>query len=631
MSDIDDNDDFSSDEYLSLGNNLDSDKPEFDLIFQQGLLHLALQEDHFCSQLCRYLGEDKDMKEFTVFDNLPTDKIFSMMCQSMISSGTRPSEGQLRQLFTESPVDERERLNLALDQILGVEVHNPSFYKKYIGAFVQKAKLSKGMIKIQKSWKKDGGITAPDVMQQLLDSVRQVDFDEQNKVSFDDFESLYNERRSGQNSKIPTGITQLDDDLLGGLPTQSLVIVLSGTNVGKSIFSISLAAQALKAKDEAGRNRGFKILHINLEGRHDEALFRYMANIAQVNLKAIATGKMDEAEIARVKYAKESIGKRLLIHNMTGFGVTIEDLVAKTREIYKEFKFDMLVVDYGQLLETKGKAENHRLAQAKVFRGLDSMSKEFDCVCVSPVQATRGAQENQNANSFKNRGRSENDPLPVMRSNDISEAFEIARVAAVIVSLNRTDDEVDQGKLRVFLEKQREGAKNKTYGVFTNYQMSDVITGKYYDPKATMVKENEAVAKSDTLTIGDFDPEVTDADRIENKKEEIDILVEQYKALSERENEKKVLWNQEKKKADRNDDIMNQYLLDIENTKKNKKEISKKAQEAIKIVDPNASESLLTELEKSLKDLQRSDATENQVNEQERIVNRYRLALKGKL
>lgn len=625
------NDDFSSEEYLNLGKNLDSDQPEFDLLFQQGLLNLALREDHFCSQLCRYLGNDKDMEQFQIFDNIPTEQIFSMICKSMNKTGTRPSEGELRQLFTEFAPDEKERLNIALNHILSVKMHNDLFYRKYIGSFVQKCKMAKGLIKIQKSWKKDGGQSAPDVMQEVIDSVRRVDFEEQNIVTMDDFESLYQERKTGENTKIPTGINQLDEDLLGGLPRESLVIVLSGTNVGKSIFSISLGAQALKVKDSVGKSRGFKILHINLEGRRDEALFRYMSNLAQVPLKSIAKGTLTEEEVARVNKVKSDIGNRLLIRNMTGFGVTIEDLVAYTREIYKEFKFDMLIVDYGQLLETRQKTESHRLSQSRVFRGLDSMSKEFKCVVVSPVQATRGAQENQNVNSFKNRNKSENDPLPVMRSNDISEAFEIARVSAVILSLNRTDEEVDQGKLRVFLEKQREGVKNKTYGVFANYPMNDLITGRYYDPKATMIKENETVDKKDLITLDNYDPEITDLERVENKKEEIDILVEQYKELSSKENSKRLDYNQERKKENKNEDILNQYILDIDKIKNNKKEISKKAQEAIKIIDPNASEALLIELEKSLKDLQKSSAPEDSIIQHEKIVNRYRLALRGKV
>jgi len=616
---------------IKMGKNLDSDQPSFDLKFQHGILNLALREDHFCSQLTRYLGSDKDLAEFQIFDNVPTEKIFTLICSSMEKFKTRPSEGELRQLFTEEPETDRNKLNHTLDQILSMQVHNDSFYRKYIGAFVQKCKLAKGMVKIQKSWKKDAGKSAPDVMQDVIDSVRRVDFEQQNKVSMNSFDSLYNERKTGQGSKIPTGITALDEDLLGGLPRESLVVVLSGTNVGKSIFSISLACQALKARDLSGKNRNFKILHVNLEGRHDEALFRYVANYAQVNLKAIATGKMTPAESERVEAAKVEIGDRLQIINMTTFGVTIEDLIAYTREFYKEFKFDMLVVDYGQLLETRRKAESHRLAQATVFRGLDSMSKEFKAVVVSPVQATRGAQENQNFNSFKNRGKADGDPMPVMRSNDISEAFEIARVSAVILSLNRTDQEVEQGKLRVFLEKQREGAKNKTYGVYTNYPMSDVITGRYYDPKATLMKENEAVDKKDTVSISDYDPEVNDSEVVETKKEEIDLLVEEFKDLSAKENSKRLDFNQESKKENKNNDIIEQYVQDLEKIKKKKVEIAKKAQESIKLVDPNASEALLKEMEKSLKDLHKSGASEAQINAQEKIINRYRLALKGKI
>lgn len=610
----------------------DSNQPIFDLSYQHGLLHIALKEDHFCSQMCRYLGTDKDLAEFQIFDNEPTEKIFELICSSMEKFKTRPTESELRQMFTEESDTDREKLNHTLDQILNMQIHNDTFYRKYIGAFVKQVKLTKGMVKIQKSWKSKGTMTALDLMQEILDSTVKVDFEQQSKVSILNFDSLYNERKSGQGSKIPTGIHDLDEDLLGGLPRESLVVVLSGTNVGKSIFSISLACQALKARDASGRNRNFKVLHVNLEGRHDEALFRYMANYAQVNLKSIATGKMNEAEQARVDAAKTEIGERLQIYNMTTFGVTIEDLIAQTREIYKEFKFDMLVCDYGQLLETRKKTESHRLSQATVFRGLDSMSKEFKAVVVSPVQATRGAQENQNFSAFKGRGsKADNDPLPVMRSNDISEAFEIARVSAVILSLNRTDQEVAQDKLRVFLEKQREGAKNKTYGIYTNYAMSDVITGKYYDPKATLMKESEPVEKKDVVSVSDYDPEVNDSEVIESKKEEIDLLVEEFKTLTQKENNYRLDYNQESKKENKNNDIIDQYVQELEKIKKKKIEIAKKAQESIKMVDPNASEALLKEMEKSLKDLHKSGASDEQIHNQERVVSRYRLALKGKI
>jgi hypothetical protein len=69
----------------------------------------------------------------------------------------------------------------------------------------------------------------------------------------------------------------------------------------------------------------------------------------------------------------------------------------------------------------------------------------------------------------------------------------------------------------------------------------------------------------------------------------------------------------------------------LQKIKAKKVEIAQKAQDAIKIIDPSASEEGLKLMQKSLHDLQRSDATDDQLNEQERIVSRYKLGLKGKI
>jgi hypothetical protein len=63
------------------------------------------------------------------------------------------------------------------------------------------------------------------------------------------------------------------------------------------------------------------------------------------------------------------------------------------------------------------------------------------------------------------------DQAPILRSSDISEAFEIARVSGIIMSLNMTDDERREGKLRVYLEKQRHGVKGNQYGILTDFQL----------------------------------------------------------------------------------------------------------------------------------------------------------------
>ena len=48
----------------------------------------------------------------------------------------------------------------------------------------------------------------------------------------------------------------------------------------------------------------------------------------------------------------EEYDDRLMILNMTNFVVTIQDLVSTCKEVYKDFKFDLCIIDYGQLLKS---------------------------------------------------------------------------------------------------------------------------------------------------------------------------------------------------------------------------------------------------------------------------------------
>lgn len=475
-------------------------KPNFDITFQMGILKMALQDDYFCTQLVKYLANDNDLDDYNIFDNKKLQVIFKIIADSMISYKTRPTEGQVRQKFTE--YSDTEILNEILNKILETEVHNDAFYREHMKTYITQVKMSKGFFKTQKIW-----LTHPDssheFMQQVIDDIRRVSFDREDTVGFNDLERFISDNELALARKLPSGLKKLDEDLGGGLPRQSLAVVLAGSNVGKSMYCCSVGANILRACDKDGKNYGYKILHINLEGMREEALLRYTSNLAQVNHRMLTQGKMNEQEKKRVEIVQKMYGDRLLIRNMLGFGATIEDLVSYCREIHKDYKFDLLIVDYGQLLDTKQKTDGLRHVMSKVFRGLDSIGKELDCVVLTPAQATRNSQEKQT--DFTKR--KAEDKAPVLRMTDISEAMEIARVAAVIFTLNATEEELASHKMRLFLEKQRQGAKNITYGLITNFSQCNLLTGKYYDPKSAVIEgellDNDG-GDSNVATLGDL-------------------------------------------------------------------------------------------------------------------------------
>lgn len=492
-------------------NNNESNQPyHFDILFQMGVVKMGLTDDYFCTQLTKYLGDEKDLNRFKMFSSIALQSIFQKMVVAYKQFGRRPSEEQIRQMIHSEPEKgtakkpSRQELHDALDQVLKRNIENSDYYRQNMQAYVTRMKYLLGRAKVNDLYKSNPD-EAPMKMQEVLDDLYKVSFEKEDVVTLDDLDAFIEESSSAMGKTIPTGIHKLDADLHGGLPRESLITVLAGTNVGKSMFCISLGANALRAVDENGNNLEHKVLFVALEGMRSESIMRFASNLAGVEYGKMISDSLTDEEKTRIKEMKEKYRDRLLIRNMLDFNVSIEKLIAELSEIHKEFPFTMCIVDYGQLLETQKVTEGHRFTMAVVYRGLSAIARKYNCVVISPVQATRQGQENQSITMDRSRS---NEKAPILRSSDISEAFEIARVSGIIMSLNMTDDERKEGKLRVYLEKQRHGVKGNQYGIMTDFPTCNLITNKFYDPSADMVSGdatsynfNDGEKKGETMDI----------------------------------------------------------------------------------------------------------------------------------
>lgn len=619
------------------------ERPSFDIVFQMGVIKMAMQDDYFCSQLVKYLAEDNDLDQYTIFDNEGLQVVFKIIVDSMQTFKNRPTEGQVRQKFNEFDEQERMDYNDLLDNILQQDTHNEEYYRKYLQTYIQQVKMAKGFKKTKKIWKEHPE-SAPEYMQVVIDSIRRVSFDKEDVVTLKDLPALINEGSTLNSRKIPTGIKELDIDLVGGLPRENLTVVLAGTNVGKSLFCISLGCNALKAVDENGQDRGMKVLHINLEGQRDEAAKRYAANLAQIGYGDLIKGSFDEAAKKRLEEVILRFDEnRLKIRNMLGFGATIEDLIVYLKEEYKNFRFDVLVVDYGQLLDSKAKSEGYRFTMSRVFRGLDSISKEFSCVVVTPAQSTRNAQENQNAGG-KKWGQAQPESAHILRSTDISEAFEIARVSGVIITLNRTEEEERTNRLRVYLEKQRQGAKNKLYGLITNYSQSNLITGKTYNPFEVVI-QGEVDVKMDkkgnsTGSLKDIRPvtekKMSQVLSAKESKEEIepdgpikfiDNLTTEFHALKDDFSRMKAIYDETREQDDYDVEEVDKYSNNLVAIKGRMNELLKEARLMIGQAYPDANKDQYDLIKKQLDDMRKSNGDEKTIKQLERIMRHYEVGL----
>lgn len=476
------------------------EKANFDMKFQMAIIKLMLMDDTFCSQMTRYLaGDDRELREYQVFETEALHMVFRTIAQLFKENSVKPSPPAVRQRILDARWEKgvmvrKEDVLDAVEQIVNLQIPDDKYYRSRMTSFIKKIKVMKTLKILQEENKKDFE-KVPGLMQARVDDISKVSFEAESLMTLKMVPALIKESAVSMGSAIPTGIKELDKDLHGGLPRDSLIVVLSGTNVGKSMFCISLGAQALKAVDNTGKNMGLKVLMIPLEGQKQESIMRFAACMADVEYGKLINDTLNDEERKKLEDTLAIYDEtRLQVLNMLDFNVTVESLIAACAEKHKEFKFDVLIVDYGQLLGTVQETEGHRFTMAVVFRGLSALARKFNCTVISPAQATRQGQENLTESN----PRADKTKLPVLRSADISEAFEIARVAAVILSLNMTDEERAEKKVRVFLEKQRHGVKDKTYGLITNYARCNLITGQFYNPRSNIMDINAVVGQMAT-------------------------------------------------------------------------------------------------------------------------------------
>lgn len=246
---------------------------------------------------------------------------------------------------------------------------------------------------------------------------------------------------------IPTGLKELDNDLGGGLKRGWITTVLSKVNTGKSMFCVSVGANALRSHPD------LKVLHVCLEGDGKNSTLGYTTNLNEetyretlLNLKTAVGNKN-----------LNNYKKRLMVINGTSFNYKMESLIEKLNDIHKSFSFDLLVIDYPQLLEMEGELE-YRLKLAKMYRQLNNLAIDLNCAILAPAQVMRNLLINENE---------------ILKSTDIAGSFDIARMSSVILTLNKQKN--NNQTLDVYLDKNRDVIKHKLYKTNPNYSGINLI------------------------------------------------------------------------------------------------------------------------------------------------------------
>jgi replicative DNA helicase len=185
---------------------------------------------------------------------------------------------------------------------------------------------------------------------------------------------------------VGTGFTDLDK-MTGGLQKSDLVILAARPSVGKTALALSLA-------HNAALKYGHGIAIFSLEMSKEQLVARLLSMDAAVDQQRLRTGYIDDDEWERIS---ESVGRlsEAPIYIDDTPGITLVEMRSKARRLMMEHGFDLLVVDYLQLMQGSGAGRGHenRVQEiSEISRGLKGLARELNVPVLALSQLSRAVE-----------------------------------------------------------------------------------------------------------------------------------------------------------------------------------------------------------------------------------------------
>jgi replicative DNA helicase len=260
-------------------------------------------------------------------------------------------------------------------------------------------------------------------------------------------EKLY--ERKEMVTGVPTGYEDLDK-LTAGLQPSDLIIVAGRPSMGKTAFSLNIAANAAFA--------GVGVAVFSLEMAKEQLVLRMLCSEARVNNSKVRSGYLAERDFPKLASAAGRLHEALIYIDDTP-AISVLELRAKARRLVRDRskKVGLIVIDYLQLMRGMGGASNREQEISEISRSLKALAKELTVPVIAISQLNRRVED---------RG----DRRPMM--SDLRESGAIEQDADVIMFIYR--DEVynqhseEKGKAEIIVAKQRNGPIDKVDLTFLN-------------------------------------------------------------------------------------------------------------------------------------------------------------------
>ena len=413
-------------------------------------------DDAFCIKALHWLDADH-------FTTQPLGWAYTTIDRHWTQYQSRAGEIVLRDAARKLPEEKRVIYEAELDHIaeLGF-VPEADYVKHELSEFCKRATFADAHTQAAKCFNEQRHEDAYTVMALAQEKIVEVNFGEEDRQWF--FEELGTRRAEWSRrydamgpEPFHTGIKQLDDATEGGVAPGELWVVFAYAKRCKTTWLINQGANALRVLARP-------VLHFVLEGQGSQIAARYDAIFSQELYSNIKRGTVSSESYKQMAGLYAARRKKLVIRTLNDWDVNVLHLQAELHKLRAmNFKPEMMVVDYMDLLRSRDKAASETQHQVNAARDLKRLLLQENLAGWSAWQAQRpkdGAHEKEH----------------VLTSSNVADAYAKVRIVDAYGSLNATDQEMKDGIMRVFMEGHRDAAINQLYTIHNDLKTMRMIT-----------------------------------------------------------------------------------------------------------------------------------------------------------
>lgn len=214
---------------------------------------------------------------------------------------------------------------------------------------------------------------------------------------------------------VPTGLTDLDIKL-GGMQNSDLLIVAGRPGSGKTGFLLSVA------KNAAQKNKK-NVVMFSMEMSNQQLVQRLIAQETKIDTHRLRTGKLKDEEWTLFTQAMETLeGTHIWLDDTPA--ITPLAMRTKCRRLHMEYKLDLILVDYLQLMGSDSRNENRVQEVSYISRSLKVLARELNVPVLAAAQLSRAVEQREGK-------------LPVL--SDLRESGSLEQDADIVMFIHRPD------------------------------------------------------------------------------------------------------------------------------------------------------------------------------------------------